>query len=375
MRPKLKKTVYLLLLKCLVIIAAAAFLGACGKEPPPREPVVHPVKMATFGEAKTETFSLYPGKIDADRTANLAYEKPGRLTDLPVKRGQRVKKGEILAQIDPLDFKSDVAAKKAAFAEAKADLDRYRQLYEEDAVPLADLDIRQRKFDVAKAELAIAEKYLRDTALRAPFDGIIARKFVDNFQDVKAKEPIVRLQDISKLEVLINIPESDFVRKPDGKALKRGPADLKAFAEFDSLPGREFPLTLKEFESEADPKTQSFMVKFLMTNPDDANIAPGMTATVKVAAGDLKASESSPATVPVSAIFSDESGKNYVWVIDPSSETVSRREVTVGDLTGDSIVIRGGLKSGDTIATTGVHRLQEGSKVRPYKRLMGGPSQ
>jgi multidrug efflux system membrane fusion protein len=372
MRTEVKKAAYVPAAMVVGSIVTSLFLASCGKEQPAGEPVALPVKMVTYGGEEAEHFKTYPGTTDADQTADLAYENPGRLIKLPVDRGEMVRKGQLLAQLDPLDFESKVAARKAEFVEARADLDRYRQLYEQDAVPLADLEVKRRQFDVAKANLAIAEKALRDTALKAPFDGIIARKFVENYQDVKAKEPIIRLQDVSRIEVLINIPENDIMGVP-GEMSGTAPGDIKAYAVFGSVPGREFQLALKEFEAQADPKTQAFLVKFVMPNPDDVNVLPGMTAQVRISTRALRQAPSEKGTVPVSAVFFDESGKQYVWVVDKATETVKRREVSVGKPTGNNITILGGLKEGDTIVTTGVYRLQEGSKVRPYERLMEPP--
>ncbi len=363
-----------LVIGVVVVVVVVFLLKSCGREPQPEEPLVRPVKMLKFGAAQTGAYRAYPGRVQADQTADLAFEDPGRLVELPVKRGQDITKGELLARIDPRDFKNAVAARKAEFVEARADLDRYRKLYEDDAVPVADLEVRQRKFDVAKAKMKVAEKALGNTSLVAPFTGVIARKFVDNFQDVKAKQPIVRLQDITKLEVVINIPETDVIRAPEKDPTEAGARDVKAFAEFDSVPDRRFPLRLKEFESEADPQTQTFLVKFTMPSPKDVNIAPGMTATVKIDMGSLRAAPEDMSVVPVNAVFSGPAGKNYVWVVDQPSMTVKRREVTVGKLTNGDIQILGGLKDGETIVTTGVYQLEEGSKVRPYERLMEVPT-
>jgi RND family efflux transporter MFP subunit len=360
--------------RTLFLVASLVLLGACGEKTPPEQTEPKPVKIITFGKTQTEGYRTYPGKTDADQTADLAFENPGRLIELPVKRGQQVQKGELLARIDPLDFENAVAARKAEFIEAEADLNRYRQLYEEDAVSIADLQIRQKKFDVAKSNLGIAKKALRDTALKAPFPGVIARKFVDNFQDVQAKQPIVRLQDITTLEVIINIPERDIVNAPTIVTDKAAKAKITAHARFDTLPGKEFTLKLKEFETQADPKTQSFLVKFIMPNPEDINIAPGMTASVEIPSALLGETPESSLSVPASAIYFDPEGKRYVWVIDPSTMTVHRRRVVTGELNGKNIRIIDGLQRGEKIAATGVHHLNEGDTVRPYERLMEFPT-
>ena len=194
--------------------------------------------------------------------------------------------------------------------------------------------------------------------MKAPFTGVIAKRYVENFEDVRAKQQIVSLQDISDIEVLVDVPESSMARirsenKPD------------VFAEFSTAPGKRFELKLREFATEADSRTQTYQVTFMMPQPEGLNILPGMTVNV-IGVFPKEAKEDERIIIPAVAVFSDESGQAHVWVFDEEASSVGKRKVVTGDLSGTSdIEIVDGVKPGETIAVSGVNQLREGMKVRP----------
>jgi len=339
-------------------LAVGAF--SCGKkeEPPPRE-VIRPVKMMTVAGAWVEAQREYPGRIRASRRVDLAFQVSGPLIELPVDEGMQVIKGQVLGRILPRDFETTIAKAKANALEAEQQFQRYRDLYIKKQVSKADFDKYKADSDIAKARLKEAEDALDDTYLRASFSGVIAKRYVENFEEVQAKEPIVSLQDISQVEVLIDLPESIFARL-------RGAAKPEVYATFATAPGKRYPLTVKEFSTQADPRTQTYQVTLLMPQPREINVLPGMTANV-IGATPLGESTEDQIIIPAIAVVSDESGQSGVWVYDDETKTVGQRKVTVGNLTGTAdIQIVDGLNPGETIAVTGVGQLREGMKVRPF---------
>ena len=310
-------------------LTLAFSLPACKKkEEAPRE-VVRPVKLMTVAAGGGEVRRTFPGKVRATKRVDLAFQVSGRA--------------------------------KAKALEAEQQYQRYRDLYIKKQVSKADFDKYKSQFDVAKAQQKEAEDALADTYLRAPFSGVIARRYVENFQDVKAKEPIVSLQDISQLELLVNIPEHLMAE------LRKG-GEHDVIAEFATAPGREFPLKIKEYATEADPQTQTYQMVLEMPAPEGVNILPGMTANVtgrppKDVEG---AVEGGAMRIPAVAVFSDETGKSLVWVLNEEAMTVHARNISTGELIGaDSMQILNGLEPGERIAVAGVKMLREGMKVRP----------
>jgi RND family efflux transporter MFP subunit len=340
-------------------IIAALLLTSCGKkEEIAEEPVAQPVKSIVLGGGASGTRGSYPGTVRALETADLAFLVSGQIVELPIKRGQFVNKGELIARLDPQDYEQKFTRERAKFVEAQSDLNRYRKLYEEGVIPVADLKLKESEFEVTRANMKVAEKALNDTYLKAPFSGVIARQHHENFQNVQAKDPVVRLQDLSRLKIEISVPESDVAGAP------ADPESVEAVSRFDNIPDREFPLAIEEWETEADAVTQTFLVKFTMAVPEDANIMPGMSATVVLANEVLNKEEVTQFVLPSVAVAAGTGDGQHVWVVDEETMTVHKKPVQVGEVTGvGNIKITGGLASKDRVVVAGTSHLREGMKV------------
>jgi len=330
------------------------------KEEEPAQ-VVRPVKTMVLG-AGGEVGLTYPGSVQGTQRSNLSFRVAGPLIELPIKEGDWIEKGQLLARIDPRDFRIALNEAKAKYIEAVADYNRYKELYERDAVPLADLDVRRAKRDTAKARMDDAASALSDTYLKAPYSGFIGTRFVVNYEYVRAQQNIASLQDISKIEIEVDLPENLM-------ATARGDQEGgELFATFQTAPGRKFPLEVKEVAAQADPRTLTYRITFIMPQPEGINVLPGMTAQVH-ARGSAEANEEYPKfIVPAYAVFAADDGTERVWIIDQQDNTVHQREVKVGSVTGkEGIEILDGIKPGEIIALTGVTALREGMKVRPME--------
>lgn len=343
-------------------------VSGCGKkEEPVVKEIIRPVKIMTVSSGVQAVTGKYPGRVRASQRVDLAFQVSGPLVQLPVEEGQVVKKGQLIARILPRDFKTDLDKAKARALEAEQQYQRYRDLYIQKQVSKADFDKYKAERDIAKAREREIGAALSDTYLRAPFAGNIAKRYVENFEEVQAKQAIVSLQDISNVEVLVDVPELLMA----GMRKKKG--HQVAFAEFAAAPGEKYPLRLKEFATEADARTQTFQITLEMAQPEGVNILPGMTATVSGAAQPSdEAQTTSQITIPAVAVFSDEAGNAHVWVVNKESMTVHSRKVTTGDLAGtDSMQVLDGLQIGESIAITGVSQLREGMKVRDLSKVEG----
>jgi RND family efflux transporter MFP subunit len=339
--------------------------GCGGEEEVEQAPVARPVKMLTLAGGATGGMLEYPGTISAAQEAELSFEVQGKITQFPVSEGQLVDEGALLARVDPHDYQTAVDAASSRRKEAKADYERHQELYASNAVSQSDLEVKRRQYEVADADLKTAQKSLRDTYLKAPFAGRVARKLVEDFENVRPKQPVLLLQDDTSLEVVINIPEADAAISRRGADREEHAKTLNPMVTVSSFPDRSFPATVKEFSTAADPTTRTFKATLAFKPPNDVSILPGMTAkvTVTAPAGDT-AGAPRGFSIPSNAVAADETGRSYVWVVDPSSMTVSRKYVEVGDLTGAQTEVLSGLAGGDVIATSGVHHLRDGMKVK-----------
>jgi len=352
-------------------IVSAGLLGlmlaGCGEEQAPApELVVRPVKVLTLAGSDGGVKRQYPGKVRAAQRADMSFEVPGKLIELPVREGQVLKKGELIARLDDRDLTSNLKSAQAENDNAAANFRRGSTLVRDGNISKTDFDKLQSLKDVAAANLTKAKKAVADTKLFAPFGGRVASRLVENFQDVQAKQPIVSLQDISQLEILIDVPENRAIM-----AARPGAKPPKLNAVFDAVSGREFPLEVKEFSTEADPVTQTFRAVLAMPQPEGMSILPGMTAMVWAEPAEpTAASEAAGFNIPAAALIADEAGAAHVWIVDTQDNTVHRRQVETGDLTGSNdIRVVAGLKAGEILAVSGVSRLREGMEVRPVDKV------
>lgn len=346
------------------ILCTVVLVSGCGQEPVEQAPVVRPVKIVTIGDAGATSIRELPGTVRAVQHADMGFEVPGRIIEFRVKEGQRVKQGEVLARLDDRDFQASLDQSKAAHRKAQSDLQRSQRIYQEDpgAISTSKIDADRKAVEVTEADLRKAEKAVEDTVLRAPFDGIAARRLVEDFQNVQAKEPVVVLQDNSILEIEVGVPERDFARGDVNRTPDEMTRRAQPRVEISSLPGRTFPAKVKEFATRADPVTRTFQVRLSFDPPDDASILPGMTARVI-----YNAQGEGGTQLPSHATFADANNQPHVWLVDKATMKVRAAPVELGKLTGDEVQIMGGLSPGDQVAVSGVGQLREGMEVRRHE--------
>jgi RND family efflux transporter MFP subunit len=202
----------------------------------------------------------------------------------------------------------------------------------------------------------VAQKALADSALKAPFAGVIANTYVENFQAVMPKEPVVRLLDSSQIEFVINIPE---------QYISLAPAVTNLHVRFDAFKNLDIPAEITEISNEASEATRTYPVTLIMDQPEGAEILPGMAGVASGRDPGKAGPENRAIEVPVVAVFSpDDMAGSYVWVIDVDSMKVARREVSVDSLAEGGVQVTEGVQVGEWIAIAGVHYLKEGEAVR-----------
>ncbi len=350
-------------------------LAGCQEETPPKEMIrmVRAVKISDPAEFDKRWF---PGQARATQEVDLSFRVAGPLIERPINVGDEVPKGQELARIDPQDFEVELRnaqgqleRERAVLKRAEADYERVLRIKKQDpgAVSQALVDRTGQLVASSRASIrslqatvANAKNFLSYTYLEAPFDGIITATYVDNYQFVRARQPVARLIDHSQIEMIVNIPEN-LIHHAD-YLLAAGRVFI---VTFDPFPNLEIEAEIKEIGKEASRTTRTYPVTLIMDQPKDIKILPGMAgkATRVVAVPDMKGQ--SGIIIPETAVFSPENSETtYVWVIDDQAKTVSRRQVKVGELLDTGIAITDGLTPGEWIATAGVHYLREGRQVR-----------
>ncbi len=347
----------------IAVVSLALLLSACGEaevvEPPPQ---VLPIKMFTVSGSDSGALREYPGNISAGQHVDMAFEVSGKIIDFRHVEGTRVKEGDILARLDPRDFEADLKTAEANLKKATIDLDRYTILYEKDVAPKAQLEEMQQRADVSQADLEKAKKAFQDSVLRAPFDGVVAKKLVEDFENIRQKQAVLILQDDSFLRIRVTVPESDLAGREGSLDLDAVNARIQPKVIVASLPDDEFPARLRELALTADPVTRTFDATFAFDPQKGLSVLPGMTA--KVVIRDAAQGVPKGFSVPSAAVTADDDGKSLVWKVNPATNTVSPAYVKMGELFQNRVEILEGLAEGDVVATSGVSKLRDGDEVR-----------
>ncbi len=349
--------------RLLATSALVSFIGitaACSEPPPPVVDVVRPIKIQVIQDAGALPTRTLPGTIQAAQNAEMAFQVPGRIIEFMIPEGQEVTAGTELARIDPRDYQASFDQAEAAYSRAQAELDRAERIYAQDsgAISTSAIEANREAVQVAEASFRQAEKALEDTVLRAPFDGLLARRLVTDFETVQALQPVLIVQDLSVLEIEVAVPERDFAQAGERLPAEEATARFRPMVRVSSYPDREFPARVTEFATTADPGSRSFSLQMEFDTPTDLNILPGMTARVLYTDTTLSA-----ITLPSHATFADDTGNANVWLVNPASMTVSPRQVELGPLAGDQVQILGGIQPGDEVAVSGVNQLRDGMEV------------
>lgn len=342
----------------LLFLALLILHVSCKKKEEAKVEQIRPVKALQAVTAADLLSKGLPAVSVEHREVDLSFRVSGPLIKLNVEIGTAVKKGQLIAEIDPRDYEVAIIGDEGRMNQAKAEEQRYKNLYNRGSVSKNEYDIKLANYLESKVRYDDAVNALKDTKIYAPFDGYIGEKLAENFQKVSESETIVTLLDLSQIEIHTNVPENIAIFFPQFKAYH---------VVFDAYPGKQFTATLKEVGKTPNPAgfPLSLYLDYKSSPSTDYKIAPGLTCGVDI----ILANDEGIASyiVPLSSVFEGEKPNNpAVWVMDKSTNTVSKRDVSVGSLIShSSIEIQEGIQSGEWIITAGVHKLTEGQKVKP----------
>ena len=357
---------------CRMRILAVAVLGtillpACETEEPVREPIIRPVRtqqVSTTGGTRVRTFS---GTAQAGLESRLSFRVPGKVRLLNVNVGDHVKAGDLIAELDPMDYRLQVEETEASLERARADLRnaeakyaRVRALYENRNASRDDLDAARAGAESARAQVHSIQKrlelvgsQLRYTRLKAATDGAIAEVGVEVNENVQAGQTVVLLTSGARPEVKVGVPGILISQVQEG-------GDVEV--TFDSIPGTVFRAAVTEVGVVTGMSTTyPVTVRLEESDPD---VRPGMAAEVAFRFGSPDDRERF--LVPPIAVGEDQNGR-YVYVVEQGSEgfgVTLRRTVTVGELRQEGIEILEGVSDGDLVVIAGISKIVDGLQVK-----------
>jgi RND family efflux transporter MFP subunit len=330
------------------------------EQAPPAE--VRPVRVVTIGERDAGVPVVLTGTIKAQDEAALAFRLSGRMTERAVNLGDRVKAGQLVARLDPQNERNNLlvadanlAAAQGRLAYARGDLKRHESLVPHGAGTVAELDRAREQFasaraqvDAAQAQLRFAKDQVGFTDLTTDADGVVTAVGAEPGEVVSAGKMIVQIARQAGRDAVFDVP---------AQVIRSAPSDAEVTVRLADAPGVTAKGRVREVAPQADPVTRTFEVKVGLTDPPPAML---LGATVQ---GQIAIGSTAVIDIPVTALTTSNQ-EPAVWVVDPSTSTVSLRPITVLRYEPDAVIVSKGLAPGDVVVTAGVQALYPGEKVR-----------
>jgi multidrug efflux system membrane fusion protein len=349
-------------------LAATLALAGCGRDGPAATPpravlVVHP------GAAGDPGGLAFAGDVRAREESALSFRVGGKLVRRLVDVGDRVRAGQVLAELDAQDLQlqagaaqAQLAAAQGELARAGADRARYAQLAQQQLVSRSALDAQNAAYaaaagqaKAARANYDAARNAAGYARLLAPRNGVIALRQAEAGQVVAAGQTVFGLAADGAREVVIALPEARMHDFSVGQ-----PAQVELW----NAPGKRLPARIREISPAADAQTRTYATRVALDDAQAAADGLGQSARVFFAA----APGGAKLAVPLAAVQPAPDGGKALWVVDPATHRVRLAPVRLGAYAEDSVPVLGGVSAGDWIVAAGGHLLREGQVVAPLDR-------
>jgi RND family efflux transporter MFP subunit len=353
-----------MLTRYLPLLLASIVIVSCGQKPQSANDI-HYVKVFTVGNSVYQSSSTFHGIVHAEFEPSLSFRIGGKIIQRNVDIGQMVKVGQVLASLDPTDYRlsadssvANLASAKSNYITQQANLQRYQQLLKQNFVSQAQFDTQQAQFDSAKAQynqaqnqVSNSENQVKYTVLKAPAEGIITSINMDAGQVVNAGQTVATMAVSGNKEVEIELPEAQINDYKVGMV-----ARIKIWATGSNYQGK-----VRIVNQANDQQTRTFTARIVINNADD-NIKYGMAADVTL----QPLNSQNGLELPLSSLYA-KNGKSYIWVIDKNS-TAKLIPIIVLSTDGEAMKIEAPeLKSGDNVVSAGANFIYAGQKLAIYK--------
>jgi RND family efflux transporter MFP subunit len=349
----------------------ALALAACSRPQAAPEPV-RSVKVVTVGVGAFESTHEFAADVRPRIESQLGFRVAGKIVRRQAGIGQRVKPGDVLAELDARDYQLAAEAARAQVNAARtnrdlaaADFKRYEALRQQGFISGAELERREATLKAAQAQLEQAQAQLATqgnqaayTNLVADAAGVVTAVQAEPGQVVAAGQPVVRIAQDGPRDVVFSVPEDKVAAIRPGSDVT-----VRVWSANKRIAGK-----VREVAAIADPVTRTYPVKVAI---DDASIALG--ATVFASPASLSIAGSPAIKLPTSALRQDGDG-TAVWVLDERTMTVKSQPVQVATADGNDAVIAAGLVPGMLVVAAGVHVLSPGQKVAIYRERAAAPA-
>ncbi|MCG8578461.1 MAG: efflux RND transporter periplasmic adaptor subunit [Bacteroidales bacterium] len=335
----------------IAFVFVAISMVSCGSKEETKQAAPRYVKVEQLGTRDSEEELVFHGQLKEKKEVNVAFKVGGQVYNVLVDEGNYVKKNQVIARIDPRDYKIQLQSAKAQYLQVEGEYARYQELYKKNKLPINTLERLEAGYLAAKSAYEAAQNALNDTELKAPFDGYVYRKQISNYENVAPGQPIFALLDVSYLEVSFGLPESKVNKARNFNKIMIDVANANAY---------DVPAEVLSVNEKANGNDM-FDVRLKVNNSEMRELKPGMSVKVRIT---MAANNNHTVIIPVESVF-EKQGKKYVWLYDQSASKVVSQEVQVQMIENlGSISVTSGLTGNESVVVAGVHSLVENQKVR-----------
>lgn len=335
-----------------ILLSSLAFLlCACNGKVSKNEQdlPVYTVQATAYSRQSNKEF---PFIAQPYRTTELSFRVGGPIDRFNVYAGNQYKQGNIIAEIDPRDFRIRKERAEAVYQQNKAEFERIETLYHKENISASTYEKAKADYIAAKTALTTTQNELEDTRLLAPFTGYVGEVYIEKFQDVKATQPVISFIDISQLRIEIYVTQDIAYAAQSLDSIK---------IHFDAIPHKTYQAHIVEVSKGTTRNNLSYLLTAMLPN-ENGELLAGMSGKAMLDIPQTKSA--AEVCIPQAALCHRPSVGDYVWIVNPGTTQVSRRTVTVGQLLPNGQVkVSGGLQVGETVVTSSLRFLSDGMKV------------
>lgn len=341
------------------VAGLATIMSGCSKKD--KAVVAGPVRVdvtvvgSTAGT--TSAGQNYSGTVESADESTVSFSVPGTIKKIYVGEGQKVAKGQLLAQIGSESLINSRNIAQAELEEARDAYQRLKKLHDANALPDIKWVEIQSKLKQAENAAALADRAVGDASVYAPISGYVAHKFADDGQTVVPAEPIVKIVNLNNLQIVISVPENEIASFGTG---------TEATVKFDVADNLILTGKMSRKSVSADPLTRSYSVKFDIADTG-GRILPGMIGSVSVMAqpSDSSTIAATSITLPSQAVLLSSDNKQFVWTVKDGKAL--RKYVVADELSADGVTVKSGLAPGDSVIVAGMQKVSTGTDVTVVK--------
>lgn len=357
--------------KTIFILSTFLFLFSCKEEKKEQVEIIRPIKHITIGETSSELTRTFSGVVKASNEIELSFRSSGVITELNVKAGQKVRKGDLIARLDNVQANlayeqtlSALNSAKSALKTAQSQLERVRSLYEKGSNSLSDYEQAKNTYqtnldqlETAKRNTGIKRSQMAYGYIYAPKSGVIASRNVSINETANSGQVIAVLNAGEGLNIETGLPES---------VINMVVINMETELSFSALNGQSFQGVITEIAPVVDAQSATYPIKIALKG-ESKNLKQGMTASITFNFNtEIEAKDQKHIIVPVKTVGEDGNG-NFVFTVtsqDGKVGIVKKQTITLGKITNSGFIVLDGLQEGQILVTAGTNSLLDGQKVK-----------